>query len=975
MNRPCDKVGLFVDGELPLREAEEFRHHLPDCGNCQREMTSLMQLDFVGHNHVEHVGVREPEASPGFFSRLGRWKFWSIAAVAAPAFALLALLLVNRSTQPTLREDVWLAQRPERLLEARVSHPGADRYRPRGAEYMGGEKASEGLPFEDMALLEKHDPHGMVAAFLVRENPGFAAQALTELEKLGESPDLVSDRAVAQMLLKNDHEALRLLDEVLETHPHHPQALWNRGLVLRTLSLHQQAAQSFSKVAALKEPGWSEEAAEKAAALSSMASKRLSRWQEGSRQGQTLLDMAPATPSEDFVELPSARRLFYEAVRGAQSREQALSLLPLAKALDKKAGGNVLERYVRLVSEADFSRRAPLSKGYLALLKGQLPAKEKEELLARLLASKEDDILLGALVVAEATGRYLELYVAKALASGDPWFQLLAAQERARSEANWKRASRTMLDARALCTGEGLEYRCIYLERELSSLYIKHHQLDLARKHAQKGWDDAQSSGEWQLESGLLWNLSVIARLSGDISLARAYLMEFLARDGKDPDTARRAHQELAVMAIQQLQVDEARREIDAALATESTLGLPGVFALVDISRLKPSPEDEKHLTLTLEKLTPRLSPGEQLIARHILGRFFIEHDVEEGRKLLWGVIKEAEALKSQEDTGARRARAYSFTSLLFEAGKRADFPQALELLERERQMVLPGRCLLMASADSERFLFMVRGSDGKLSGHYDDSWRKPLPHNLQGLVPEPFVAALRPCEKVEVLARPPLHGGVGLLPRDMAWSYLTRSSPPRAPRPGPAVHLVVSEVDLPPEANLKPLNAWRSSFGPEEQRKELSGAEATPSRVLEAMKDATEIDLVTHGVLNAYADSSYLVMASGKDGWELSVAAVRGASLQGAPFVVLAACHGAHSTYSVDDPLSLPAAFIEAGARGVLAATVQIPDLQARDFFNAVRERMRSGTAPALALRDERLLWQKEKKGGDWLDSVLLFE
>ena len=215
----------------------------------------------------------------------------------------------------------------------------------------------------------------------------------------------------------------------------------------------------------------------------------------------------------------------------------------------------------------------------------------------------------------------------------------------------------------------------------------------------------------------------------------------------------------------------------------------------------------------------------------------------------------------------------------------------------------------------------------------------------------------------------------VEMLRPELAWSYLTRSSPPRAPRPGPAVHLVVSSVDLPPEANLKQLNPWHASFGAEEQRQELSGAEATPSRVLEAMKDATEIDLVTHGVLNAYADSSYLVMAPGQEGWELSVAAVRGASLQGAPFVVLAACHGAHSTYSVDDPLSLPAAFIEAGARGVLAATVQIPDLEAQAFFNAVRERMRSGTAPALALRDERMRWQREGRGKDWVNSVLLFE
>jgi hypothetical protein len=58
-----------------------------------------------------------------------------------------------------------------------------------------------------------------------------------------------------------------------------------------------------------------------------------------------------------------------------------------------------------------------------------------------------------------------------------------------------------------------------------------------------------------------------------------------------------------------------------------------------------------------------------------------------------------------------------------------------------------------------------------------------------------------------------------------------------------------------------------------------------------------------------------------------------------------------------------------------VLAATVEIPDLEAAAFFNAVRERMRSGKSPAEALRDERVQWLRAGRGTKWLDSVLLFE
>jgi CHAT domain-containing protein len=181
--------------------------------------------------------------------------------------------------------------------------------------------------------------------------------------------------------------------------------------------------------------------------------------------------------------------------------------------------------------------------------------------------------------------------------------------------------------------------------------------------------------------------------------------------------------------------------------------------------------------------------------------------------------------------------------------------------------------------------------------------------------------------------------------------------------------------VELPPGISLQRLNAWTPSFGSEEQRLTLSGTEATPSRVLAFMKNATEIDLVAHGIVSDSADTSYILLAPEQDGPELGISEVRAATLQGAPFVVLAACQAAHTAYALHEPLSLPAAFIEAGARGVLAATVEIPDLEAEAFFKPVRERMRSGAPPADALRDERTRWLKEGKGARWLDSVLLFE
>jgi hypothetical protein len=438
---------------------------------------------------------------------------------------------------------------------------------------------------------------------------------------------------------------------------------------------------------------------------------------------------------------------------------------------------------------------------------------------------------------------------------------------------------------------------------------------------------------------------------------------------------ARRVHQNLADIALHELRIDMARREVDAALATGLPLSLSGAFVLADLSRMKPSPEDEAHLTRSLEAVRGGLTPGERAVATHVLGRFFIERDAARGRELLWRSIQEAQAQGLEEDVSARRARAFSYTSLVLDAGRRGAFEEALELFAKERGLELPRQCLLAAAVDSERTLLIARGPSGELLGHHDETRRQPLPERLVGLVPEPLLARLRGCARVEVLARPPLHGRVGLLPSELAWSYLTRTSSPRTPRTGPAVHLVVSEVELPRDSSLKRLNPWTPTFGPDEQRLTLSGAEATPSRVLGAMRSATEIDLVAHGIINDYSDASYLLLAPEPDGPELSVPEVRTASLLGAPFVVLAACHAAHTSYAVHESFSLPAAFIEAGARGVLAATVEIPDREAETFFNAVRERIRSGTEPSLALRDERVQWLREGKGKAWLDSVLLFE
>jgi hypothetical protein len=437
----------------------------------------------------------------------------------------------------------------------------------------------------------------------------------------------------------------------------------------------------------------------------------------------------------------------------------------------------------------------------------------------------------------------------------------------------------------------------------------------------------------------------------------------------------RRVHQSLADVAWHELRVEDARREMNAALATHLPLSASGAFTLADLARLRSEPGDEAHLRRALDAISVS-KPGERWVATHALGRFVIERDSVQGHTLLGDLLKQVEAPAREGNPAARRVRAYNFTTLLFELGQRGAYAEALALMARERGMELPSQCLLAATVDSERTLLLVLGARGELAGYYDASRRQPLKPQLAGLVPEEALAPLRACPQVEVLARPPLHGRPGLLPSEFAWNYLTRTTlERRPPHPGRARHLVVSDVALPPGRELERLSVWSPGFGADEEHVLISGAQATPSRILAAMEDASEVDLVTHGEINGYSSASFLLLAEDENGPELHASRVRSATFRKAPFIVLAACKAAHTTYAVHEPLSLPAEFLNAGARGVLAATEKLLDKEVNVFFNQVRERMRSGQPPAVALRDEREAWRREGRARDWLDSILLFE
>jgi cellulose synthase operon protein C len=124
-----------------------------------------------------------------------------------------------------------------------------------------------------------------------------------------------------------------------------------------------------------------------------------------------------------------------------------------------------------------------------------------------------------------------------------------------------------------------------------------------------------------------------------------------------------------------------------------------------------------------------------------------------------------------------------------------------------------------------------------------------------------------------------------------------------------------------------------------------------------------------------AISDASFLMLSPDAGGrYALTAAAIRKQPLRGRPIVILAACHaGATASYR-HEPWGLPAAFVEAGARGVIASPDVIADADAGAFFDALRARIERGASPAVALHDVRLEWLAAHPGAAWVRSLMVF-
>ncbi|HEX4419409.1 MAG TPA: CHAT domain-containing protein [Kofleriaceae bacterium] len=1022
-----ERTCALVDGELTGDAADAARDHLAGCAVCQAELADALQLDAAVAEHTRAVAQREAGVvSIAWYRR--RPAQIATAAVAAAA-AVVVYLSVPRHPAPTDPASpgtaVALALAPHRSLEARLAWPGAAGYRSYDVP-----RASE-APHETIALMaiaeldKRGDAHGVGVLELLN---GERRQAATYLERAGDSADAISDRAALALADHRPERALPLADAALAADPHHGPALWNRALALRDLGLSRTAAAAFREVAARAEPGWAGEATQRATALDAETDALQQRFERINLASVALARGQIELSADDARAMPGfARGIFYDAIRSAATPAQLSALAPLAEALDTADHDTAM---ADALARAGKALHPALSRQYASMIRalavemqiipnpGSKPGPKpgpntgddaavpsgaaRTQLLAALRAAHADDLLIGVLMKTSEDRRVVDRgeiaeFARLTAASPDPWMQLLGVQQQAEvllQQDDLVGAEAVLLRGKQRCGEPGAPvFRCILLGKLLGKLYLEWQRLPEARAALSAAWQAAQASGEWIVQESLLEPLAGAAAIGDDteasgLPLIRGYTEELTLRYPPSMPDNRCLRAEWgrtlrAMVLVNQLQFAAARRELAGpacAVAQPPETAVTHLFVRAELASHDGSPGEVAELRQAIAALraTPGLRPAEQIWLDHSEGRVVIDHDRAAGEALLRRAIATARQVPSSV-IRAHKAAAWSYSVLITTAARHAEGAAALALLGEEQGLAVPARCVLGLAIEDQRRAMVIRDAAGKTMVHADDDRRVPAIDPAH-LVPGDLVAALRGCPAVDVLARAPIHGMSRLLPADLAWRYLSLRSHPIAATAATATtagpSLVVADVEPPPGLELPRLASWSPDPQAQRQPQRLTGAAATPSRVLAAIGAAGEAVIHAHGLVNVAEPDASLIALSPEPGgrFALTTGDVRKAQFSTSPLIILAACQASRAAPVWHTTWSLPAAFVYAGARAVIASSAPIPDGDAAAFFDGIRARVRAGAPVAIALRDARQQWLAGHRG-DWVQDVIVFE
>ncbi|HEX2568579.1 MAG TPA: hypothetical protein VH877_03395, partial [Polyangia bacterium] len=701
-------------------------------------------------------------------------------------------------------------------------------------------------------------------------------------------------------------------------------------------------------------------------------------FEEVRTKGRAMVAGGPVLEASWVERMPGHVQLyFYDGVRTATSAARVMEFLPLAQAIDRKNGGDVLERYVRRVAGRFSARRAQLAGVYAQLVAnpGALSGEAQGDFFARLRATGEADMLVGALLYTQRVGEYLAEFQEAARSLGDPWFDLLARNEMANVEmarGEYRQAEERLLAARRACGEQGLLYRCVRIEVSLVRLYVATLDLTQAEIHAQAGLDLAHKIGDMGIETTFLGDLGKIAYYRNDPTLSRAYLDEIALREPNGCEWQRFVHELRAIESLDALSFEEARREILAAPSCgQPHLLTPlNVMTRLDRVHLPVMPRTQLRGEFSILRRQGGLSPGELAVLQHIEGLLVIQYDREEGRRLLLQSIAMAQRLPKW-DADALKVLFHSYEELSLDAAEAGKPQEALAWFAEHQGLPPPSTCALEVLVSDERTLVVSLDAQGVARQRYEPRRASPdidVPH----LVPEDLKAALRSCGHVDVFASPLLHKSLYLLPPDIEWSLRWGPALPESAKSRSYHLLVVRDSEPPSGLEAKARTLWGDDVAASPMLTILTGERATPSNLLAEAQKATEI-LLDVPCFTAQGEE-YLALSLGADHRHaLSGSMLLRNPLAHGPVIALLNSCGDGTALYRHEPLSLAMSFRQAWRSPVFSVVKPIPDVEGRQFLGKVLERTRT-QRPAAALRDERMIWLKEKNRA-WVNHIILTE
>lgn len=932
------RTSAYFDGALDRAGEAAAAEHFATCAACQALLGDAVGL---------HAALADAARAPVPAVRPWRWPLLAAATIAAAA-AVVAVVAWPRSPGPA-HDAVALALPAERAVDARFTGAAFAVFRPR-AVVRSNHQPVETISLAALAELEhKGQRHDLIAALAATGDLRRATELATMLPDDATS---ASDRAALALASGDAEAALAHAQHALALDPTLSAAKWNLGLAAERLGLAYVARAAFTELDVLHEPGWSDEARARRVARETETAIE-EGFSDLFARGKAMVDGGALLTANDVQHYPAQARInFYDAVRVAPDRARLEALRPLAVALDAGTDGTHAQD---ALGRADPAVAAKYAAAYRAVFAQTATPAEATQLIDQLrsVGRSADLLRLGAIIMSSQVQPRLAEVRAIVAPWNDPWFSFLVDRDqlRARYAVGDPRAAAPLRDALARCAGRHVEYRCAQFAADLAELALALDDTRGAEAFARTAvghYRTAMTAVQLGRQRAMVADLH---RLQGRTALARAELEDMVLASGtRDCVGVRYARITQAELAIVDGEWAAARTALPSATAPEEcTRGVDilGIAAAVDIARATRTASDRAVADAWLAHASTLADGGIATIGSFRAGK---------GGGAAAVAWIAAHATDADQDIAA--ARAWGVATVIDDAGERGAWDEVVRAVGRSA-----APCVVVASADDDRVTIAIRTSSG-LDGEH-----RRVPVRAQAttaMIAPRMITKLGACADIAVFARPPLHGRFDLLPPQLPWWFAGDA----ASRPVGSVaarSLVISDAH-PPDPSLPPVGLGAPAQ-PFDVR--ITGADATPSRVLAALRDATYAQLDVHGVSVANPPgAAYLALSPEPDGsYALRADAVAATKLRGAPVVVLAACRAASVAPYLRQRWSLPDAFVTAGAHAVVAVDVPIPDAAAQVVFDELHRRVAAGESVATAVAALRA-----KATTDWVKHLMVF-